>query len=176
MDTRNLAELYERPPIEWTYARESLDSGFPQGPGSGGPDRHTTWLTTINPDGTPHVTAVGALWHDGRFWFQAGQSSRKGRNVARDPRCAMSVSFQSMDFVANGVARLITDPAVVAEIAGLWAAGGWPAKVDDSGVALTAPYNAQSAGPPPWHVYAIDVNSAHAVQTEEPYGATRWQF
>lgn len=29
--------------------------------GSGGPDRHTYWLTTINPDGSLHVAGVGAL-------------------------------------------------------------------------------------------------------------------
>ncbi|MGH3406865.1 MAG: pyridoxamine 5'-phosphate oxidase family protein, partial [Streptosporangiaceae bacterium] len=33
------------------------------------------------------MTAVGALWRDGTFWFQTGAGTRKGRNVARDPRC-----------------------------------------------------------------------------------------
>jgi hypothetical protein len=39
---------------------------------------------------------------------------------------------------------------------------------------MTAP--AQSAGPPPWHVYRIGATSAFAVQTVEPHGATRWVF
>jgi len=53
---------------------------------------------------------------------------------------------------------------------------GWPCTVDDSGTALTAPYSAQSAGPPPWHVYRIKARSAHAVETVEPHGATRWRL
>ena len=32
-----------------------------------------------------------------------------------------------------GEAQLVTDPATVAEIAALWADGGWPAQPDDSG-------------------------------------------
>ena len=51
------------------------------------PDAHnarTTWLATVNEDGSPHVTAVGALWLDGAFWFQTGSGTRKARNVARD--------------------------------------------------------------------------------------------
>ncbi|GAA5072838.1 hypothetical protein [Nocardia iowensis] len=54
--------------------------------------------------------------------------------------------------------------------------GGWPAAVDDTGEALTAEYSAQSAGPPPWHVYRITPNIAMALGTVEPGGATRWRF
>ncbi|HVV13673.1 pyridoxamine 5'-phosphate oxidase family protein [Amycolatopsis sp.] len=171
METRNLAELYEAPPMDWARVRAALDAGIDQGPG-----RHSFWLATINADGSPHVTVVGALWARDRFWFQTGQSSRKGRNVARDPRCALSISAERFDLSVNGTARLVTEPAVVTELAAQWSAHGWPATLDESGKAITAPYNAQSAGPPPWHVYEIEVATAHAVQTEEPYGATRWTF
>jgi hypothetical protein len=44
-------------------------------------------LATINQNGRPHVTGVGALWVDGAFWFQTGERTRKGKNLARDPRC-----------------------------------------------------------------------------------------
>jgi hypothetical protein len=29
---------------------------------------------------------VGALWVDGAFWFETGEETRKGKNLARDPR------------------------------------------------------------------------------------------
>jgi hypothetical protein len=29
------------------------------------PPPHTCWLATINADGSPHVTGIGALWTDG---------------------------------------------------------------------------------------------------------------
>ena len=51
-----------------------------------------------------------------------------------------------------------------------------PARVDDSGAALTAEFSAPSAGPPPWHVYRLTPRTATALSTVEPGGATRWRF
>jgi hypothetical protein len=153
-----------------------LDEGLTQAPGSGGPDRHTCWLATLDPDGRPRVTGVGALWVDGSFWFETGARTRKGRNLARDPRCSISVAARQYDLVVDGVAAQVTDPTTVATMAGLWAAHGWPARVDPSGMALTAEFSAPSAGPPPWSVYRLVADRAVAVATVEPGGATRWQF
>ena len=57
---RNL-DGYGAPPIEWARVKAVLDGRLTQAPGSGGPQRHTVWLTTINPDGSPHVMAVGVV-------------------------------------------------------------------------------------------------------------------
>jgi PPOX class probable F420-dependent enzyme len=176
MDARNLAELYDLPLMDWTAIETRLDAGVAQAPGDGGPNRHTCWLATLNPDGSPHVTAVGALWADGVFWFETAQRSRKGRNLARDPRCVLSLATDAFDLVVEGEAHKVTDPDAVADMAARWAAEGWPARVDESGVALTAEYSAPSAGPPPWHVYRIAARSATALATVEPGGATRWTF
>ena len=51
--------------------RERLEQGLTQGPGSGGPDRHTCWLATVGPDGRPHVMPFGALWE--------GNEEQRGR-------------------------------------------------------------------------------------------------
>ena len=88
----NLADLYDLPLLDWEAVEARLDEGLHQAPGTGGPDRHTCWLATIDPDGRPHVTGVGALWADGSFWFETGERTRKGRNLARDPRAARSAS------------------------------------------------------------------------------------
>lgn len=177
METINLAELYQAPPMAWEDVRRRLDAGFAQAPESEGPGRHSCWLTTLNADGSPHANALGALWDDGRFWFVTGLSTRRGRNLARDPRCLMTLSLRELDLVLEGRAQRVDDPAVVARLARRYAADeGWPCEVDESGTALTAPYSAQSAGPPPWHLFGIEARSAHALQTEEPFGATRWRF
>lgn len=176
MDVVNLAELYSAPAMRWTAVCRRLEQGFPQAPGAGGPDRHSSWLTTINPDGTPHVSGLGTDFFEGTFWFSTSRSSRKGRNLARDPHCALALAVAEFDVVVEGAAELVSDAATVAAYAARAAAGGWPARVDESGVAVTAEYSAQSAGPPPWHVYRIVARSAHAVETVEPFGATRWRF
>lgn len=176
MDATNLADLYELPLLDWNDITARLDRGFTQAPGAGGPDRHTCWLATIDDDGSPHVTGVGALWVDGAFWFETGEHTRKGRNLARDPRCTLSVAAHEFDLVVEGAAEMVTDPSTVAAMAARWADEGWPAEPDETGEALTAPFSAPSAGPPPWRVYRITPLRATALGTVEPGGATRWTF
>jgi len=175
-EAKNLADLYDLPLVDWSAVTARLDRGLTQAPGTGGPDRHTCWLATINPDGSPHVTGIGALWADGTFWFETGERSRKARNVARDPRCTLSVAMLEFDLIVQGDAQRITDAATVRAMAQRWAAEGWPCTVDESGQALTAEYSAHSAGPPPWSVYRITPRSATALSIVEPGGATRWRF
>jgi nitroimidazol reductase NimA-like FMN-containing flavoprotein (pyridoxamine 5'-phosphate oxidase superfamily) len=174
MEARNLADLYDLPLVDWQGVVSQLDAGLSQAPGTGGPDRHTCWLATIDDDGRPHVTGIGAVWHEGSFWFETGASTRKGRNVARDPRCTLSVAADRFDLVVEGEAEHITDPAKVAELAAIWAVD-WPCTVDESGTALTAEFSAPSAGKPPWQVYRINATSAMVLQID-PAGAARFTF
>jgi hypothetical protein len=176
MDAKNLAELYDLPTLEWAPIAEKLAAGYSQAPGTGGPSRHTTWIATVDEDGSPHVTGIGSGWLDGALIFETGRTSRKGRNLARDPRCTISLSLEEFDIVIEGEAELVTDPTVVAEVARMYNEDGWPCEVDESGTALTAPFSAPSAGPPPWNVYRVVPKTATIVSTVEPGGATRFDF
>ena len=143
------------------------------------PDAHnsrTTWLTTVNEDGSPHMTAVGAVWLDGAYWFQTGSGTRKHRNVERDPRCSVARSVRDADVVVEGDAARVTDPPLIARVAQAWADGGWPVEPDESGTGITAPFNAPSQGPPPWHVFRIETRSVTVVLGSEPGGLTRFRF
>jgi hypothetical protein len=113
---------------------------------------------------------------DGAFWFQTGSGTRKGRNVVRDPRCSVAQSVPGADVVVEGLAERVTDPDALSRIAKAWADQGWPAEPDASGEGITAPFNAPSQGPPPWHVYRITPRSATVVLTAEPGGSTRFRF
>jgi hypothetical protein len=176
VEAKNLADLYGLPLVEWAAVTKRLEEGLTQAPGTGGPDRHTCWLATINADGSPHVTGVGAMWVNDAFWFETGDRTLKARNLARDPRCSLSVAMREFDLVVEGAALRVTDPPTVAAMAERWAADGWPCRVDESGRALTADFSAPSAGPPPWFVYRITPGSATALSILEPGGATRWRF
>jgi hypothetical protein len=173
METINLGVPDGLPPVEWKTVVEKLEAGT--GPDPASPNAKTTWLTTLNEDGSPHVTAVGALWVDGTFWFQTG-ATRKGRNVERDPRCSLAVSIRDADVVVEGEASRVTDPNAVARLAKAWADQGWPAEPDESGTGITAPFNAPSQGPPPWKVYRIEPRSMTVVLSAEPGGLTRFRF
>src|SRR5690242_2847970 len=117
MRTKNLAERYDLESLAWEPIADRLARGYTQAPGSGGPDRHSTWLSTINPDGSPHVSGLGSVWLRDQFWFETGRTSRKGRNLERDPRCALSLALPEFDLTVNGRAELITQPELVAELA-----------------------------------------------------------
>ncbi len=174
MEIMNLGQADGLPPVDWAAAAEKLDAG--PAPAPDAVNSRTTWLSTTNQDGSPHVTAVGALWLDGTFWFQTSASTRKGRNVARDPRCSIAVSVRDADVVVEGDAARVTEPGALARIAKAWADQGWPAEPDDSGLGITAPFNAPSQGPPPWNVYRIEPRSAIVTLTTEPGGLTRFRF
>jgi hypothetical protein len=162
--TRKNLDIYGAKPIAWSRALKQLEAG-PKG---------TFWLATTNPDGRPHVAGVGVLWVDGKIYFTSGADTRKGRNLAANPGCAVSVSLPGLDLVVEGRAVRITDRPTLLRLAERFAAQGWPASV--SGGALTAEYSAPSAGPPPWNLYMLKPASAFGVATAEPSGATRWQF
>ena len=176
MTAINLDTQDGAPIIELGTITARLDQGLSQAPGSGGPDRHSTWITTLNRDGAPHTTGIGVLWAESAFWFETGPRTRKARNLARDPRCTLALATHEFDLVAEGRADRVTEPHLVAARASEWAAGGWPCEVDDSGIALTAPFTAPTGGPPPWWVFRVEVTSMVALRTVEPYGATRWRF
>lgn len=122
MQTINLGKADGLPPVDWAAVVAKLDAGSAPAPDAA--NTRTTWLCTINEDGSPHVTAVGAVWVDGAFWFQTGAGTRKGRNVARDPRCSVAVSIRDADVVIEGDATRVTEPGVMARIAQAWADSG----------------------------------------------------
>jgi len=173
MEATNLADLYEAPLLDWRRIEARLDQGLSQAPEAGGPDRHTCWLATINRDGSPHVTGIGALWVDGAFWFETGAGTRQGKNLARDPRCTVSVAPHDFDLVIDGEARMVTDASTVSAMAERWAAAGWPARVDETGLALTAEFSAPSAGPPPWFVYRVTPDTATALLPSNRWESAR---
>jgi Pyridoxamine 5'-phosphate oxidase len=163
----NLADLYELAPLDWADVRRPLEANLTQEPGTGGPDHDTFWLATADPDGRPHMTAVGAFWLDGKYYFSAGPKSRKARNVERNPDCALGVAVHGYDVALEGHAHRVTDDAMLQKLAGVFA-------VADGG--FTHEFSAPSAGPPTWYVYETTLETVYAVATKEPGGATRWSF
>ena len=170
---RNL-DGYGAPLISWTRVRDRLAQGLTQAPGTGGPDRHTAWLATVNPDGRPHVMPLGLLWVDGAFYFNSGASTRKAKNLAKNPHCVLTIATHDFDLIVEGDAVKVTDDAKLNRIVEAYQAQGWEPTVRDA--TLYAPYSAPSAGPPPWDVYEVTPVTVYAMGTAEPYGATRWRF
>jgi hypothetical protein len=163
---------YGAPLIAWETALDRLRTTWttPEiGAGFG-----THWLATTDADGKPHVVPLGAAWVDDRFYFTAGAGTRKARNLARDPRCNITLSAKGLDLVVEGTAVKVTDDATLQRLAAAYNAHGWEATVQDG--AFTAPYSAPSAGPAPWELYEVTATTIFGLSTGEPGGATRWTF
>lgn len=177
MKTRILREPTGSDPQDWADVAGAVSRDYVPSPESAGPKRYTTWLTTTNPDGSPHVTPVGAVWLDETFWFQTGESTRKAKNLDRDARCAMSISVDDRDLVVEGAAERVADTAQIERVVAEWNKGGWPCELDPSGAGITAPFNAPAVGPPPWFVYRMTPSAATSVMTTgEDAAATRYEF
>jgi pyridoxine/pyridoxamine 5'-phosphate oxidase len=168
MREQNL-DIYGHEPIPWSRALRQLEAQAPEEGSS-----RTCWLATTDPDGRPHLAAVGAVWLDDRFYFVSGPRLRKSRNVAANPKCAMSVSLAGIDVVVEGTASKVTDAPTLERVANLYASLGWPARAREG--AITAEFSAPSAGRGPWNLYVITPTTAVGVATKEPHGATRWTF
>jgi Pyridoxamine 5'-phosphate oxidase len=174
MKATNLGAADGLSTIDWAAIAETLGSGL--APAADAHNTRTTWLTTLNEDGSPHVVPVGAMWLDDTFWFQTGSRTRKCHNVERDPRCTIALSIRDADVVFQGDATRVTEPEAITRVAKAWADSGWPAELDETRTGLTAPFNAPAQGPPPWNVYRITPRSAIVTLCVEPGGLTRFTF
>jgi hypothetical protein len=145
----------------------------------------TYWLTTLRPDGRPHVMPLLGVWIDDAFVFITGAGTRKGQNLASDGRCVIAGSTRalpSIDIVVEGDARRVTDEPTLRRIVDVFGAIGWPLEVTEGGV--DGP-NAPSAGPPPYAVFEVVPTTAFGLpgvagmdKTPAAKRATptRWRF
>lgn len=166
ISTRNL-DQYGSAELPWSRPRDLLASDTPE-------SDLTFFVATVRPDGRPHSAGVGALWVDDALYFVGGPGTRRSRNLAANPACSVSVRLPGIDLVLEGDAHRVTDPSTLERVAAAYREGGWPATVEVD--ALTAPFTAPSAGPPPWHLYRLTLHTAFGVAAAEPHGATRWDF
>ncbi|MCM6778818.1 pyridoxamine 5'-phosphate oxidase family protein [Nocardia sp. CDC159] len=166
IETTNL-DIYGNDPLPWSRAHAALHDFIAD------PDGRA-YLSTCGPDGRPHTTGIGALWLDDGVYLVSGPGTRKSRNLAANPACALAFPFDDLDLVVEGTAAIVTDPNTLERIAARYRAAGWPVEV--RGHAFTAQYSAPSAGRPPWHLYYVTPHTVVGVATAEPHGATRWRL
>ncbi len=78
-------------------------------------------VATVNRDGSPHLTTLFYVLHDGRIAFWTYARSQKIRNLQRDPRITCLVEsgedyFELRGVSVTGKAELVTDEAGVRAI------------------------------------------------------------
>lgn len=64
------------------------------------------WISTLRPDGSPHLTPVWFLFLDEVWWICTEARNRKVRNVDHDPRVALALPSGHAPLVAEGRATI----------------------------------------------------------------------
>ncbi|MGP3950776.1 pyridoxamine 5'-phosphate oxidase family protein [Streptomyces sp. 7N604] len=149
-------------PTPWPAARERLEAA------------ELYWLTTVRPDGRPHVTPLLAVWLDDALHFCTGPAERKAKNLRTNTHCVMTTGCnalrEGLDLVAEGNAVNVTDHAALIRLAEAYEAKygtEWHFDVrdgafhtEDGGTAL---------------VYRVAPATVFGFAKGE-YGQTRWRF
>jgi hypothetical protein len=78
-------------------------------------------VSTVRPDGRPHVTPVVAVWMDGALHFSSGPGEQKSRNMAANRHCAVTTGCNAwderLDIVLHGEAVVVRDLPLLQQVA-----------------------------------------------------------
>jgi nitroimidazol reductase NimA-like FMN-containing flavoprotein (pyridoxamine 5'-phosphate oxidase superfamily) len=97
-------------------------------------DAEIYWVTTVRPDGRPHVTPLVAVWLGDALYFCTGEDERKALNLRANPSCVMTTgcnAFRSgTDIVLEGTAARVADDTTLQRVAdALLTKYEWPYRV-----------------------------------------------
>ncbi|MER5291241.1 pyridoxamine 5'-phosphate oxidase family protein [Streptomyces pharetrae] len=132
------------------------------------------WISTVRPDGRPHVTPLPAVWSKGALYFCTGPQERKARNLAANPQVALTTGTniwnRGYDLVVEGEAVRVTDDGRLRELAAAWEAkygDFWHFEVRD-GLFHHGPGHAV--------VYRVAPGTVFGFGKGQPFSQTRWRF
>jgi PPOX class probable F420-dependent enzyme len=130
--------------LDWSWAEERLEAS------------RNYWVGTVRSDGSPHAAPVWGLWIEGAVVFSTSPESRKGRNLARDPRVVVHLESGDEVVILEGVVETIALEAHMAD-------------------AYEAKYDYRPGGEGDW--YALRPRVALAwLESDYPRTATRFSF
>ena len=66
------------------------------------------FIATTAPDERPHVMPIWGVWHSSRFYFSTSATSRKAKNLANNPWCAITVEDGAEPVILEGMASRLT--------------------------------------------------------------------
>ena len=182
MDATNLADIYGTPLLEWADVDERLGQGLTQAaPVPAARTAIRAGWPRSTPTGALTSPGSGALWVDGSFWFETGGNTRKGRNLARDPRwrAAAPPPRSSTWWWRVGAQRIAGSRDGRGEWPRVWAAAGLAGRGRRFGNgAHRRVRRPPSAGRPPWFVYQPDASRPRprcspSTPAARPVGASR---
>jgi formylmethanofuran:tetrahydromethanopterin formyltransferase len=147
----------------WTEAMEALASA------------EVYWLSTVRPDGRPHVTPLIAVWVDDALYFSTGEEERKRLNLADNPHCALTTGCNTLDrgldIVVEGDAiRVISESQLRRIVDAYVAKYGETWRFDVQGDSLVG-----KVGNVAW-LFRVEPVTAFGFGKGDVFSQTRWRF
>jgi general stress protein 26 len=135
------------------------------------------WLSTVRPDGRPHVTPLLAVWCADAMYFCTGSDERKAKNLEQNQHCTLTTGRNTLDdnldVVVEGRAAKVSDGAELEQVAGTYES--------KYGAHFTAPEgtwfglgDSIRRGKTP--LYRVAPTTALGFTRGEQFSQTRWQF
>jgi len=84
-------------PLDWKWASDRLANA------------HNYWLTTVCPDGRPHVMPIWGVWIDSAFYFSTGRRSRNSLNLKMNGNCIVCPEDAREAVILEGAASEVND-------------------------------------------------------------------
>ncbi len=133
--------------LTWDFVTEAMS------------DDQFYWITTIRPDGTPHVRPTWGVWVDGTFYCGGGERTRWVKNLSRTPDIVVHREDAEEVVIVEGKAERIDDQT---------ADGALLERIDS---AYEQKYDVRHGTP----FYAVRPSVVFA-WSDFPTDATRWVF
>lgn len=163
--TTELDERFSSPgisPTPWESARDALDSA------------ETSWISTVRPDGRPHVTPLMTVVIDDAVYFCTGPTEQKARNLESNTNVALTTGASSMteglDVVVEGDAVRVTDvPTLTAAADRYRSKYGWTFEARDE--ALHSDDGGEA------YLFRVDARKGFGFgKGEDRFSQTRYRF
>jgi len=152
--------------VGWAEARKHLE------------EAELFWISTVRPDGRPHVTPLISVWLDGSLHFCTGPDERKARNLERNRACILTTGCNTLDagldVVVEGEAVRIGDDARLQRIADAYVSkygDQWRFGVRDGTFVHGDPEDSLVA-----IVFEVAPRTAFGFRKGEEFSQTRWRF
>jgi general stress protein 26 len=175
--TRPIDELDERfsspdaEAIPWETAIDLLDTA------------EVFWLTTVRPDGRPHVTPLIAVWLHDALYFSTGEAERKAHNLAANPHVVLTtgcnaLNTDGLDLVIEGAASRVIDRGRLGAVADRYLAKygeAWRFTVGDDALHHVGA-SPETGEPVKALVFRVDPVTAFGFGKGSTFSQTRWRF
>jgi len=150
-------------PTPWADARRQLQAA------------EIFWLSTVRPDGQPHVTPLIAAWIGDALYFCTGPTERKAKNLETNTHCVLTTGCNAidggLDLVVEGDAVRTSDKATLQRVADALAS-----KYGEPFVFTVSDGGLRSDGSGQGLVFRVAPRKAFGFGKGEVFSQTRWRF